>query len=85
MLDQIAQRFDQRRQRDHDDAREFAPAKGLVGENARGNRADEPFGWRELTGVVMITLAALIEPLRDLIQHRRNSQFIDYENENDRS
>lgn len=45
---------------------------------------DEPFGLRELAGVVMITLAALIEPLRDLIQHRRNSQFIDYGNDPDR-
>ena len=32
---------------------------------------DEPFGWRELLGVLMITSAALIEPLRDLYQHRR--------------
>ena len=31
---------------------------------------DEPFGWRELLGVLMITAAALIEPLRDLYQHR---------------
>ena len=31
---------------------------------------DEPFGWRELTGVLMITSAALIEPLRDLARHR---------------
>ena len=32
---------------------------------------DEPFGWRELLGVLMITLAALIEPARDLIRYRR--------------
>ena len=32
---------------------------------------DEPFGWRELLGVLMITLAALIEPVRDLIRFRR--------------
>ncbi len=31
---------------------------------------DEPFGWRELLGVLMITAAALIEPARDLYQHR---------------
>ena len=31
---------------------------------------DEPFGVRELLGVLIITLAALIEPLRDLIQQR---------------
>ena len=41
---------------------------------------DEPFGVRELLGVLMITLAALIEPLRDLIQHRYGhgeSEFLD--------
>ena len=32
---------------------------------------DEPFGWRELLGVLMITLAALIEPIRDLIRYHR--------------
>ena len=31
---------------------------------------EEAFGWRELSGVLMITLAALIEPVRDLIKHR---------------
>lgn len=31
---------------------------------------DEPFGARELTGVLMITFAALIEPVRDLLRHR---------------
>jgi len=41
---------------------------------------DEPFGARELLGVLMITLAALIEPLRDLLQHRfrrGESEFLD--------
>ncbi|MFZ9039445.1 MAG: DMT family transporter [Gammaproteobacteria bacterium] len=41
---------------------------------------DEPFGVRELLGVLMITMAALIEPLRDLIQHRYGrgeSEFLD--------
>ncbi|MDH3218904.1 MAG: DMT family transporter [Gammaproteobacteria bacterium] len=41
---------------------------------------DEPFGARELLGVLMITLAALIEPLRDLVQHRfgrGESEFLD--------
>ena len=41
---------------------------------------NEPFGVRELLGVLMITLAALIEPLRDLIQHRYGhgeSEFLD--------
>ena len=32
---------------------------------------NEPFGWRELLGVLMITLAGLIEPVRDLIRFRR--------------
>jgi drug/metabolite transporter (DMT)-like permease len=32
---------------------------------------NEPFGWREMIGVLMITLAALIEPVRDLIRFRR--------------
>jgi drug/metabolite transporter (DMT)-like permease len=39
---------------------------------------NEPFGWRELTGVLMITTAALIEPLRDLIQHRFRRGESDY-------
>ena len=34
---------------------------------------DEPFGWRELCGVLMITLAALIEPVRDLVRSRRET------------
>ncbi len=41
---------------------------------------DEVFGFRELLGVLMITTAALIEPLRDLIQHRYGrgqSEFLD--------
>ena len=41
---------------------------------------DEPFGLRELLGVLMITLAALIEPLRDLLLHRYGhgeSEFLD--------
>ena len=41
---------------------------------------DEPFGLRELLGVLMITMAALIEPLRDLIQHRYGrgeSEYLD--------
>jgi hypothetical protein len=41
---------------------------------------DEPFGLRELLGVLMITLAALIEPVRDLIKHRYGrgeSEFLD--------
>lgn len=41
---------------------------------------DEPFGLRELLGVAMITLAALIEPLRDLVQHRYGhgeSEYLD--------
>ena len=32
---------------------------------------DEPFGWRELLGVLMITAAALVEPVKDLIRYRR--------------
>ena len=32
---------------------------------------DEAFGWRELLGVLMITTAALIEPIRDLHRYRR--------------
>ena len=32
---------------------------------------DEPFGWRELLGVAMITAAALVEPVRDLLRYRR--------------
>ena len=32
---------------------------------------DEPFGWREMVGVAMITAAALVEPLRDLLRYRR--------------
>ncbi|HEY5739090.1 MAG TPA: DMT family transporter [Gammaproteobacteria bacterium] len=42
---------------------------------------DEPFGWRELSGVLMITAAALIEPVRDLIRHRYGrdqSDFLDF-------
>ena len=39
---------------------------------------DEPFGWRELTGVLMITSAALIEPLRDLARHRWGRGQSDY-------
>ena len=39
---------------------------------------DEPFGWRELTGVLMITAAALIEPLRDLLRHRWGRGQSDY-------
>lgn len=31
---------------------------------------DEPFGTRELMGVLMITFAALIEPVRDLLRNR---------------
>ena len=31
---------------------------------------DEPFGWRELLGVAMITAAALVEPVRDLLKIR---------------
>ncbi len=41
---------------------------------------DEPFGWRELLGVLMITSAALIEPARDLYKHRIHrgeSEFFD--------
>ena len=34
---------------------------------------DEPFGWRELLGVLMITFAALIEPIRDLVRFRREA------------
>ncbi|MCP4388900.1 MAG: DMT family transporter [Gammaproteobacteria bacterium] len=43
---------------------------------------DEAFGLRELLGVLMITGAALIEPLRDLIQHRYGrgqSEYLDIE------
>jgi drug/metabolite transporter (DMT)-like permease len=39
---------------------------------------DEAFGLRELLGVLMITSAALIEPLRDLIQHRYGRGQSDY-------
>jgi drug/metabolite transporter (DMT)-like permease len=39
---------------------------------------DEAFGWREMFGVLMITTAALIEPLRDLIQHRFRRGESDY-------
>jgi drug/metabolite transporter (DMT)-like permease len=41
---------------------------------------DEPFGWRELLGVLMITTAALVEPVRDLVQHRYGrgeSEYLD--------
>ena len=41
---------------------------------------DEPFGLRELLGVLMITSAALIEPLRDVVQRRYGrgeSEFLD--------
>ena len=41
---------------------------------------DEPFGWRELLGVLMITIAALVEPVRDLVQHRYGrgeSEYLD--------
>lgn len=41
---------------------------------------DEAFGLREVLGVLMITSAALIEPLRDLIQHRYGrgqSEYLD--------
>jgi len=31
---------------------------------------DEPFGPRELAGVLMIISAALVEPLRDLVRRR---------------
>ncbi|MCP4387268.1 MAG: hypothetical protein GY802_03170, partial [Gammaproteobacteria bacterium] len=43
---------------------------------------DGAFGLRELLGVLMITGAALIEPLRDLIQHRYGrgqSEYLDIE------
>lgn len=39
---------------------------------------EEAFGLRELLGVLMITLAALIEPLRDLVQHRYGRGQSDY-------
>lgn len=39
---------------------------------------DEPFGLREMIGVSMITLAALAEPLRDLVQHRYGRGESDY-------
>lgn len=42
-----------------------------VGTATAGILTDEPFGWRELTGVLMISLAALIEPLRDLLRNRQ--------------
>ena len=32
---------------------------------------DEPFGFREIAGVLMITTAALVEPVRDLVRYRR--------------